>query len=144
MLSPLTSAEVKNNGAIVPLPHTSSWHNAYWIKHRTTLPFTFNQKDQPLIGYFKTNCINGKQTEHKKNMSWPFVQTTLEQFSSIHQQTKNIPHDNRKPTNVKKKKVPTHQRSEEQRKVIRTFASLRSVWTNLTMVAWQPKHIVPA
>jgi hypothetical protein len=29
MLSPLTSAEVKNNGAIVPLPHTSSWHNAY-------------------------------------------------------------------------------------------------------------------
>jgi hypothetical protein len=29
MLSPLTSAKVKNNEAIAPLPHTSSWSNAY-------------------------------------------------------------------------------------------------------------------
>jgi hypothetical protein len=26
--SPLSSAEVKNGGAIAPLPHTSSWHGA--------------------------------------------------------------------------------------------------------------------
>jgi hypothetical protein len=29
-----SSAEVKKGGAIPPLPHMSSWHNAYLIKHR--------------------------------------------------------------------------------------------------------------
>jgi hypothetical protein len=37
----------------------------------TTLPFTFTLKDQSLVGYFKSNCINGKQREHKENRSWP-------------------------------------------------------------------------
>jgi hypothetical protein len=32
--SPLSSAEVKNSGAIPPLPHVSSWHSAYLIKDR--------------------------------------------------------------------------------------------------------------
>jgi hypothetical protein len=35
----------------------------------TALPFTFIQKDQPLVGYFKSNWINVKQTEHKEDMS---------------------------------------------------------------------------
>jgi hypothetical protein len=32
--SPPSSAEVKNGGALPPLPHMSSWHSTYLIKHR--------------------------------------------------------------------------------------------------------------
>jgi hypothetical protein len=35
--SPPYSAEVKNGGAILPLPHTSSWHGACLIKTGITL-----------------------------------------------------------------------------------------------------------
>jgi hypothetical protein len=34
-----SSAEVKNDGAIHPLPHTSSWSIASLIKHKDNLPF---------------------------------------------------------------------------------------------------------
>jgi hypothetical protein len=37
--SPLSSAKVKNGGAILPLPHTSSWHGAYLIKPRDNFTF---------------------------------------------------------------------------------------------------------
>jgi hypothetical protein len=41
----LSSPEVKNSGAILPLPHTSSWSSAYLIKYRDKfvfLPFTYH------------------------------------------------------------------------------------------------------
>jgi hypothetical protein len=28
--SPLSNAKVKNGAAVLPLPHTSSWHDASW------------------------------------------------------------------------------------------------------------------
>jgi hypothetical protein len=34
-----SSAEVKNEEAILPLPHTSSWHNAQLIKHGNQFTF---------------------------------------------------------------------------------------------------------
>jgi hypothetical protein len=37
--SPPSSAEVKNGGAIPSLPHTSSWHSAYSVKHRHNFTF---------------------------------------------------------------------------------------------------------
>jgi hypothetical protein len=37
--SPPSSAEVKNDGAIPPLPHMPSCHSASLFKHRATLPF---------------------------------------------------------------------------------------------------------
>jgi hypothetical protein len=37
--SPPSSAEVKNGGAIPPLPHKSSWHSVLLIKHREKLTF---------------------------------------------------------------------------------------------------------
>jgi hypothetical protein len=48
-LSPPSSAEVKNDRAISPLPCTSSWHSAYLIKHRDNsilvpLPLTHNAR----------------------------------------------------------------------------------------------------
>jgi hypothetical protein len=39
--SPPASAEVKNGGDILPLPDTSSWHSAYFIKLRDNFTFTF-------------------------------------------------------------------------------------------------------
>jgi hypothetical protein len=36
-----TSAEVKNRASIHLLAHTSSWHDAYLVKHRDNLTFTF-------------------------------------------------------------------------------------------------------
>jgi hypothetical protein len=41
--SPTSNAEVKNGGAILPLPHTSSCHSAYLIKHRDSLPLPFTE-----------------------------------------------------------------------------------------------------
>jgi hypothetical protein len=38
------SAEVKNFGALSPLPHTSSCRGACLIKHRHNLNFTFTRK----------------------------------------------------------------------------------------------------
>jgi hypothetical protein len=37
--SPPSSAEVKNGGAIPPLPCMTSWHSAYLIKHRDNCIF---------------------------------------------------------------------------------------------------------
>jgi hypothetical protein len=37
--SPPSSAEDKNGGDIPPLPHMSSWHIAYLIKHRNNFTF---------------------------------------------------------------------------------------------------------
>jgi hypothetical protein len=37
--SPPSSAEVKNGGAIPPLPYMSSWHSAELIKHRDNFTF---------------------------------------------------------------------------------------------------------
>jgi hypothetical protein len=37
--SPPSSAEVKNGGAIPPLPHMSSWHSVWLIKHRDNFTF---------------------------------------------------------------------------------------------------------
>jgi hypothetical protein len=39
--SPPSSAEVKKGGAIHPLPHMSSWHSTYLIKHRDSFTFNF-------------------------------------------------------------------------------------------------------
>jgi hypothetical protein len=39
--SPPSSAEVKESGAIPPLPHMSSWHSAYLIKHRDNFTFLY-------------------------------------------------------------------------------------------------------
>jgi hypothetical protein len=39
--SPPSTAEVKNGGAISPLPHTPSWHIAYLIKHKDKFTFHF-------------------------------------------------------------------------------------------------------
>jgi hypothetical protein len=39
--APPSSAEVKNGGAIPPLPHTSSWHSAQLIKHRDNVTSFF-------------------------------------------------------------------------------------------------------
>jgi hypothetical protein len=39
--SPPSSTEVKNGGAIPPLPHISSWCSAELIKHRDTLPYNY-------------------------------------------------------------------------------------------------------
>jgi hypothetical protein len=39
--SPKYSGEVKNDGAILPLPHTSSWHGASLIKPRDNFTFIF-------------------------------------------------------------------------------------------------------
>jgi hypothetical protein len=36
-----SSAEVKNGGAIPPLPYTSSWRGVSLIKHRDTFTFIF-------------------------------------------------------------------------------------------------------
>jgi hypothetical protein len=41
--SPPSSAEVKNDGAIPPLPHTSSWRGASLIKHRDNFKFVLNK-----------------------------------------------------------------------------------------------------
>jgi hypothetical protein len=38
--SPPPSDEIKKEGDIRPLPHISSWHSAYLIKHRNIFPFT--------------------------------------------------------------------------------------------------------
>jgi hypothetical protein len=38
---PTPCSEVKNGGAICPLPHTSSWHSAWLVKHRENFTFTF-------------------------------------------------------------------------------------------------------
>jgi hypothetical protein len=38
--SPPSSAEVKNDGSIPPLPHTSSWYTDYLIKHRGNFTFS--------------------------------------------------------------------------------------------------------
>jgi hypothetical protein len=40
--SPPCSAKVKNGGAVLPLPHTFSWHGTYLIKHRNVLPSYYN------------------------------------------------------------------------------------------------------
>jgi hypothetical protein len=37
--SPPSNVEVKKGGAIPPLPHTSSWRDAYLIKHRYNFAF---------------------------------------------------------------------------------------------------------
>jgi hypothetical protein len=39
--SPPSSVEFKNGGAMPPLPHTSSWHSAWSIKHRDNFTFLF-------------------------------------------------------------------------------------------------------
>jgi hypothetical protein len=44
--SPPSSAEDKNGGAVRPLPHTFSWHNADLIKHRDKSTF-MGQDFQP-------------------------------------------------------------------------------------------------
>jgi hypothetical protein len=36
---PSSSAEVKNGGAVPPVPNMSPWHNAKLIKHKDNLPF---------------------------------------------------------------------------------------------------------
>jgi hypothetical protein len=40
--SPPPSAEVKNGGAILPLPHSFSWRSAWLIKRRDNFTFTFS------------------------------------------------------------------------------------------------------
>jgi hypothetical protein len=58
-LSLPSSAEVKNGRAITPLPHTSSWHGAYLIKHRDDLPLHFiihNRYNTPVIYSRKPKC----------------------------------------------------------------------------------------
>jgi hypothetical protein len=37
--SPPSTTEVKNGGALPPLPHTSSWLNDSFIKHRDSFIF---------------------------------------------------------------------------------------------------------
>jgi hypothetical protein len=39
--SHLFSTEISNDEVISPLPHMSSWYNAYVIKHREIFVFTF-------------------------------------------------------------------------------------------------------
>jgi hypothetical protein len=39
--SPSSSAEVKNVEVIPPLPHTSSWHSGFLIKHRDVTFFFY-------------------------------------------------------------------------------------------------------
>jgi hypothetical protein len=39
----LPSAKDENGQAIIPLPHTSSWRDAYLLKHRDNFTFTFLQ-----------------------------------------------------------------------------------------------------
>jgi hypothetical protein len=38
---PPSNVEIKNGGAIPPLPNTSSWRGAQLIKHRDNFTFTF-------------------------------------------------------------------------------------------------------
>jgi hypothetical protein len=53
--SPRSSAEVKKVGAIPPLPRTSSWRNAYIIKHRGIFTFFMVTAD----GYLETLTLEG-------------------------------------------------------------------------------------
>jgi hypothetical protein len=39
------NAEVKKSGAILPFPHTTSWHTAEVIKHRDIFIFFRSTKD---------------------------------------------------------------------------------------------------
>jgi hypothetical protein len=48
--SPLPfSAEVKNGGAIFPLPHTPLCHGAYLIKERATLHVSHLERNTPIF-----------------------------------------------------------------------------------------------
>jgi hypothetical protein len=45
-----SSAEVKNGGTISPLPHMSSWHGAYLIKHMDNFFFSLALQPNPGLG----------------------------------------------------------------------------------------------
>jgi hypothetical protein len=58
--SPPFSAEVKNGGAISPLPHLSSWHSACLIKHRNNFAFTLTYLNMSLFGFWN-NKLFGRE-----------------------------------------------------------------------------------
>jgi hypothetical protein len=55
--SPPASAEVKNGGAIPPLPYMPSWHNALLFKHRDV---TFSPLFRSFIYLFIYLCTYSK------------------------------------------------------------------------------------